>query len=119
MVDFHFTLDKSITQGDDRTIKLIFEDTTISSWEFFYTAKRNFTQPDSEAAIRIDSTDIQKTDSGVGFIDTATIELTSTLTGIEPGDYLHDIKVIKATGTIQTIAKGKLIIEGHQTQRTS
>jgi hypothetical protein len=118
MGKFTFELNKSVIQGDDRVIKMIF-DVSIDGWEVFYTAKKNFSKTDEEADITVNTADVLFSSTDATFIDTFEIPLTSEKTNIEPGDYLHDIKVIKTNGVVNTLAEGTLIIESHQTKRKS
>jgi len=116
MAKFTFDLNKVIAQGDDRVIKLIF-DQTITDWEFYYTAKYNFSDTDANAAIALNPSDMLLSMSVVDYTNTLEIPLGALVTNIEPGKYVHDIKVIKSGGPVNTIAKGTLTVNPHVTKR--
>ena len=116
MAQFTFELNKTIAQGDDRVIKLIF-DQTIFDWEFYYTAKKNFTDTDADAFITLNPSDMTLSASVPDYTNILEIPLSSLLTNIEPGKYIHDIKVIKPSGPVNTIAKGVLTVNSHVTKR--
>ena len=116
MSKFTFKLNKTISQGDTRIIKLVF-DTTIFDWDFFYTAKRNFTDTDDQAAIAYNPSDMTLLESATDYTNILIITLDTLDTNIEPGRYIHDIKVVKPGGVPNTIAKGYLVVEGHSTKR--
>lgn len=117
MSNFYFELNKTISQGDDRVIKLVF-DQTIQDWDFYYTAKRNHTDVDADAVITVNPSDTTKMESSLDYTNIVQIPLSHTVTNIEPNKYVQDIKVIKPGGIINTIAKGKLVIDRHVTKRT-
>jgi len=116
---YTYVADENVAQGDDRPITLWFEDQTISSWEFFFTAKKRHSFTDDDAAIKIDTSEVLLSDSGAGFIDTVTFWLTSAKTTIALDNYNYDIKIIKESTVVNTLIKGVLTIESHQTRRKS
>lgn len=116
MSTFSFELNKTIAQGDDRIIKLVF-DTTVQDWEFYYTAKKKHTDTDAEAAITVNPSEVLYSESVTDYTNTVEIPLSSLATNIEPGNYIHDIKVLKPGGVVNTIATGKLVINPHVTKR--
>lgn len=119
MAKFTHPLYKTVTQGDDRVITLVF-DTTVSDWSFFYTAKKKTSDSDEDAFIKVDPADVVLSDRGtVGYINTAQIWLLSASTNIEPGIYQHDIKVIKGSGGKNTLFSGELTIIGSNTKRNA
>lgn len=123
----YFILDKPVVQGDTGTITLVFEDDAvppqavdITLWDFYYTAKINVNDDDSDAMIKLEPGDVVKTDSGAGGgnPDTATFTLPAADTAaMTSGTYYQDIQVIKDSGRVYTIVKGSLVIEDQVTQR--
>ena len=120
-ISFQFNL--TITQGDDRPLRMVFDDddgnaVDISTWDFFYTAKSAYADEDTSAIISLDPTDFTKSDSGSGTTDQidATISVPA---GTAAGTYYQDIQVKKADGSITTFGRGKLVVEEQVTVRTS
>lgn len=115
---YHFTLNKTVTRGDDRKITLVFKDEAgdpidITNYNFWYTAKRAAADVDADAVIKIEPASVTKADSGTGTTDSAIYSLTKTLTDIAAGDYVHDIQVETAANEIKTWAHGTLtVVEG-------
>lgn len=118
MSQFAFELNKTISQGDSRVIKLVF-DQAIDTWEFYYTAKRNSSDTDDQAVIKVNPSDTTMLESSVDYTNIVEIPLESTSTNIEPYSYIHDIKVIKPGNIINTIAVGKLHVTPHVTDRNT
>ena len=115
----NYKVDRTIVKGDDRTITFWFVDTTVSEWDFFFTAKKRYTYTDEEADITVNPSEILFSDSGSGYNDRATIWLTHEKTDIDPGKYYYDIKIVKNTGIVNTIMFGVLEILPHQTIRNT
>lgn len=116
---FAFPLDKEITQGDDRKIKMIFDTDEVKDWDFFYTAKKNSSTLDDAASITVDPEEVIFSESSPDYTNIVEIPLSHDVTNIEPGKYLHDIQIVKPDGQVQTIARGILTVLGHQTRRTT
>jgi hypothetical protein len=118
MARFPFELNKTVSKGDDRVIKLIF-DTTVHEWEFFYTAKKNYSYTDEQADLKVNPSQVAYYASALDYTNIIEIPLDSTATNIEPTNYINDIKVIKPNEKKHTIATGKLTIEAHVTIRNT
>jgi len=118
----HFDFNLTITQGDDRPLEMIFADAAgapvdISTWNFFYTVKENYSDLDAAAKISLDPVDFTKSDSGSGTVDkiSATISVPASLAA---GSYYQDLQKVVGS-TVTTIGRGQLIVEAEVTQRTS
>ena len=111
-----FELNKTITQGEDRVIKLVF-DTTVQEWDFFYTAKYKHSDTDADAAITVNPSEVIFSTSAVDYTNVVEIPLSSAKTNIEPNLYIHDIRVLKPGSIVNTLATGKLRINPTVTKR--
>jgi hypothetical protein len=128
MENLHFNYDLKITQGDDRSIIMVFEDddeppveVEIDGWLFSYTAKRvhDDSATDENAVIVVEDTAIVRSHTGTGgaTYDTITIPIDSTQTGdADPGSYLHEIERT-VSGKVSTIMKGTIVIDPQVTNR--
>jgi hypothetical protein len=100
--------DMEIVRIDTKTIPLKFYTESgvvdITDWTVFFTMKVKITDPDSSALIQ--KTITVHTDALNGETE---IELTTTDTTQNPGNYVYDIQV-KYSGEIKTILTGTITI---------
>lgn len=103
----------SIRKGDTHTINVVFKDGDgnaycLKNWALHFTAKTNWSLPDSEASIQKIVTTFSDTTGGTS--GSAQISLTASDTNIDPGEYDFDIQVTTAASEIATVSVGKLDI---------
>jgi len=114
----YFPLDVKVTRGDSRSIPLEFYDAAgdpedVSTWDFFYTAKGSLEDPDADAIVALDPSDLVPFGTGPHQV---TINLTEVHTDVNAKTYKHDVKAVTPIGTL-TLAMGDLIIEDRVTIR--
>jgi hypothetical protein len=129
MENLHFTYDLRLTQGDDRSIVMVFEDDAgtpapveIDGWEFLYTAKRvhDTSVVDATGVFLVEDATIFRSLTGVGVTyDTITIPIDKAQTDlVVPGNYLHEVQRT-VTGKDDTIMKGTLVVDPQVTNRSA
>jgi hypothetical protein len=79
----------------------------ITGWSVFFTLKKNWLQPDSEAALQKIIT--QHTNPTQG--QTALTLLPADTQQLFPGDYDFDIQAVDTSGNVYTVLRGKFTIE--------
>jgi hypothetical protein len=117
-----------MTRGDDRTIAGTLESggvaVDITGYTLWFTAKRKLSDADASAVIRL------STDGGIGGISvisaaagTFTISIAASLTASLPDvmqtELFYDFQIRNAAGAVQTLSKGRLIVEYDVTNATS
>lgn len=116
---------KEIVQNDDYAIDerpLVFEDD--GSWGLTPTQINNLTAIKFTARLGSEVIAVTKTSSVSDWVDddgdgggTATIHvpLSSSDTAVDPGDYLYDLQLTLASGTVWTVERGTLRVSDDQT----
>jgi hypothetical protein len=87
----------------------------ITGWAIFFTLKKNWRLPDSEASLRIVNTSHSNPTLG----QTTITILPSHTINLEPGDYEFDIQALTNTGAIYTPLEGKYTLTHDNTHGTA
>jgi hypothetical protein len=105
----------TLTRGDTQSYNLVFNkaDGTpycIKNWVLYFTIKKNYSLPDSQALLQKIVTTFPDTTSGT--CGSASIDLVPADTkDIDPGEYDFDFSVLPGANQQFTILKGKYILE--------
>ena len=125
-----FIFNKTLRQGDSWLIQFTFDDGAsaqldISADDFWYTAKPDFDDDDTDAInslITVDPGDWTKDDSGAfggGIVDRISYLVPATDTHTIPvDDHVQDLQQRRG-GRLFTTGAGQLVIEGQVTRRTT
>ncbi len=114
------TNDIDVYQGDDKKIKLTVTDESgtaidISSYEIYFTVKKNIDDSDSDAVYSFDMG--VGTDGEDGVI-TFWIERADT-SGLDAGTYVYDIQWKDTDSKVKTLIVGDFNVKKEVTDRTS
>ena len=89
--------------------------TDITGWTIYFTLKKYWRLPDSEASLQIINTTHSDPTAGQS---TITI-LPSHTANLEPGDYEFDIQAVTDTGAVYTPLEGKYTLTHDNSHGTS
>lgn len=110
----------TIVKGDYVPITYTFNQNgtpvSISSWDFFLTVKENETDLDADALIVVEPNECSK--SGSPTVNTVVIPIIPTKSDISAGTYYFDVQVVNCS-QVNTIQKGRFIVEQDITERTA
>lgn len=109
---------KEIVKGDTVELKVTLTDSDgnaidITGYTVYFTAKKNYSDSDSEAVITKEVTSHSDPSNGI-----TKITLDSTETDVDARYYYYDIQSKDAAGNIQTPITGKFIVNPQSTERT-
>lgn len=110
----------SIYRGDDEERLLTFRNRItkaaidIAGWKIYFTVKKNKTDSDDDAMIKVDWTAHTAPTDGQTYLT-----LTNVHTDIDPNIYICDIQIKRPAGTIKTIDVMDFEIHSDITRRTT